>query len=423
MAEKTLPFYQLVINDNADKTGVDYVAMVDEPAIQLQWQSFNKAEKQSFKITDNERHIVSGALMVADMPIYRNNEQLGEHYITFTPQTIEQIVTKFFKNKNSSNVNLMHEPSAIVDGVTMIESLIIDKSRGIAAPEGYGNLTEGSWFGSFKVENDAVWNEIKNGTFKGFSVEGIFDYAIERQISEPQVTAIEQIVFGTKNSKEYLLNEQNFIMSLLEKIIGKDAVEKLQKFMDANPTAAPTPPAAPDPNAIGTQAIAKDGTVIYTDKDFNEGANLTIDSPTGKIMIPDGEYTIDNGTDITTKDGVIVSVLPTEVNDMNKQIEQAVANANAANAANAESMKAAMETIKGDFAAQTENFKTQIAELKTTASILANAMSELVKTMETTPAAKPVEKIENKFSKDEEKNDHLKKVSEAIQKFNQTQLN
>lgn len=423
MAEKTLPFYQLVINDNADKTGVDYVAMVDEPAIQLQWQSFNKAEKQSFKITDNERHIVSGALMVADLPIYRNNEQLGEHFITFTPKTIEQIVTKFFKNKNSSNVNLMHEPSAIVDGVTMIESLIIDKSRGITAPEGYGNLTEGSWFGSFKVENDAVWNEIKNGTFKGFSVEGIFDYAIERQISEPQVSAIEQVVFGTKKGNEYLLNEQNFIMSLLEKIIGKDAVEKLQKFMDANPTAAPTPPAAPDPNASGTQAIAKDGTVIYTDKDFNEGANLTIDSPTGKIMIPDGEYTIDNGTDITTKDGVIVSVLPTEVNDMNKQIEQAVANANAANAANAESMKAAMETIKGDFAAQTENFKTQIAELKTTASILANAMSELVKSMEQTPAAAPVEKVENKFSKDEKKNEHFNKVSEAIKKFNQTQLN
>lgn len=423
MDNRKLPFYQLVINDNADKTGVDYVAMVDEPAIHLQWQSFDKQEKQTFKITNEERHIVSGALMVADMPIYRKNEQLGEHYISFSPNTIEQIVTKFFKNKNSSNVNLMHEASAIVDGVTMIESLIIDKSRGIAAPEGYGNLTEGSWFGSFKVDNEAVWNEIKAGTFKGFSVEGIFDYAFERDIAEPQVKSIEDVVLkDTKKAQQYLSNEQNKFMNLLEKIIGKDATGKLQKFIDANPTqAAATAPPPIDPATSGSQAITNDGTVIYSDKDFNEGAKLLIDSPTGKVMIPDGEYSIDNGTDITTKDGVIVSVLPAKVNDMNKALAEANAAATAAQTQSTATMQAA-EAMKVEFTAQSESFKTQITELKETVTILANGISELAKAMEVLPAAKPVEKTENKFSKDEQLNQKVSSVTEALKKL-KTQLN
>ena len=70
----------------------------------------------------------------------------------------------------------MHDSKKKVDGVYMIESMLIDKQRGIVAPAGYGDLPDGSWFGSFYVENPQVWDEIKNGVYKGFSVEGMFEY-------------------------------------------------------------------------------------------------------------------------------------------------------------------------------------------------------------------------------------------------------
>jgi hypothetical protein len=43
--------------------------------------------------------------------------------------------------------------------------------------KGFEDVKEGSWFGSFKVENEEVWNMIKDGKVKGFSVEGIFNYS------------------------------------------------------------------------------------------------------------------------------------------------------------------------------------------------------------------------------------------------------
>jgi hypothetical protein len=175
-----LPIYQLEISDDLnDGAEVDFVALVDRPAIERNFLRFSEANKYNFAIQSEERRIVSGALMLADTPIYRNDTN-GEYYVTFTPGTIEKIAQKFFKKGYQSNVNLMHDGSQEVEGVTMFESWIKDSSRGVAPMKGFEDAPEGSWFGSFKVENEDVWNRVKSGEFKGFSVEGVFNYKKEK---------------------------------------------------------------------------------------------------------------------------------------------------------------------------------------------------------------------------------------------------
>jgi len=175
-----LPIYQLEISEDLnDDVEVDFVALVDRPAIERDFLMF-KESKANFIIQSEDRRIVSGALMLADTPIYRN-DQNGEYYVTFTKETIEKIAQKFFKKGYQSNVNLMHDEALAVEGVTMYESFIVDSSRGVMAMKGFEDAPEGSWFGSFKVENESVWNKIKSGEFKGFSVEGIFNYKKGKQ--------------------------------------------------------------------------------------------------------------------------------------------------------------------------------------------------------------------------------------------------
>lgn len=155
--------------------GVNFVALVDKPAIQRGFLAFSEHPQKSmtFTITSEDRHIVSGPLMLADTPIYRSDEE-GEYYVSFPPSTIERIVKKFFAQGNQMNVNEMHDAGRKVSGVVMFESFITDKSRGIEPMKGYEDAPEGSWFGSFQVDDDRVWASIKNGTFTGFSVEGLF---------------------------------------------------------------------------------------------------------------------------------------------------------------------------------------------------------------------------------------------------------
>lgn len=171
----------LTIDETDDETRVEKVSFVHEPAIQKNWMAFNKTKNQ-FAIQSEERRIVSGALMVAGLPIYRRDEKMGEYYVQFSQDAIRSIVYKFMKEGRTKEVNQMHETD--IDGVFMFESFIIDASRGIKTPEGFDELPDGSWFGSFKVENDNVWKQVKEGKFKGFSVEGIFEEAIDKQVDE-----------------------------------------------------------------------------------------------------------------------------------------------------------------------------------------------------------------------------------------------
>ena len=134
-----------------------------------------------FQIISEDEKIISGPLMIADELIYRNNDTFGEHYVKFSADTIKEISIKFAKKKYQANVNLMHDQNQVVDGVTMFESFIVDKKRGILPMKGFEDVADGSWFGSFYVENPDVWNKIKSGELRGFSVEGLFDYEEPKQ--------------------------------------------------------------------------------------------------------------------------------------------------------------------------------------------------------------------------------------------------
>lgn len=179
-----LPVYALEIStDLNDQSEVDFVALVDNPAIQRNFLAFNDHKEFKFEIQSEEKQIISGPLMLADTPIYRNDKN-GEYYVTFSPQTIEQIVQKFFQKGFQNNVNLMHDANQQVQGVTMFESFIVDAKRGIMPMKGFEDAPAGSWFGSFKIENPQVWADVKAGKFSGFSVEGLFNY--KKQVDSNQ---------------------------------------------------------------------------------------------------------------------------------------------------------------------------------------------------------------------------------------------
>lgn len=168
-----LPIYKLKIKEDDDSpSAVEYVALVDQPAIELNWMAFNKQMRFS---ADPERRLIMGVLMVADMPIYRRDEKMGEFYVVFEKEEIYKIVQKFFRNGFTSNFNIMHDPNMKTDGVYMIESFIVDPTRGVSAPKQFEGVSEGSWIATVKVDNDEIWNDyVKTGILKGFSVEGIF---------------------------------------------------------------------------------------------------------------------------------------------------------------------------------------------------------------------------------------------------------
>ena len=191
--DKQFPVYKLKISDDDNNPLiVDYIGLVDDPAIQMNWLQFEKKIKFA---PDPERRLIMGALMIADMPIYRRDEKIGEHYVVFDKEEIYKIVQKFFRNKLTSNFNIMHSEANQVDDIYLIESIIVDESRGVKAPEAFKDISQGSWIATVKVDNDYVWQEfIKTGQLKAFSIEGLFAYEKVGDNSEKILDEIIEIV-------------------------------------------------------------------------------------------------------------------------------------------------------------------------------------------------------------------------------------
>jgi hypothetical protein len=101
------------------------------------------------------------------------DDQTGEeYYIKFSAQTITEVKNRLMQQGMQRNHTVMHEVE--VDGCCIVEiwqkESDVDKSVAL----GLEKLPNGTLFIGSYVENDAVWEGVKNGEFRGWSIEALF---------------------------------------------------------------------------------------------------------------------------------------------------------------------------------------------------------------------------------------------------------
>lgn len=149
------------------------ISLVESPAIEEDFIALSKEEEQvEVKLSEDEKHIVYGAVLVPDKDIYRNNGE-NEFYISFSKESIEKMSQDFMKEYRQYEVKTDHDK--IADEVCVVESwiktdLFKDKSVALGLNE---TLPIGTWFAGMKVNNIETWDRIKSGELKGFSVESM----------------------------------------------------------------------------------------------------------------------------------------------------------------------------------------------------------------------------------------------------------
>jgi hypothetical protein len=179
---------------------VNYIGLVDRPAIERNFQAFRDHQQRAAFTLNEEKRIISGPAMIADMPLYRKDDQLGEYYVIFDKQAIQCIVEKFSAKGYLKNFNLFHNAQLQVSDVTIFNSFVSDKELGVGPLVGFEDVADGSWFISAKVNNQDVWDKVKAGTIKGFSVEGLFNYVPVKKVkmtSDQLVTRIQNLINET----------------------------------------------------------------------------------------------------------------------------------------------------------------------------------------------------------------------------------
>ena len=177
---KGLPLYRAEIIDIDE--GILDISLVENPATKQDFVLFQEQERVEFSVLDESKHIISGVVMSADTPIYRRSPRLGEFYILFSKELIQKMVEKMSREGRFNLVTLNHEDE-LVEGVTLIELFLKDSEKGIN-PSYLQDVPEGSLIASYKVENPTIWNQIKSGEFKGFSLSGFFSMMPDKKEDE-----------------------------------------------------------------------------------------------------------------------------------------------------------------------------------------------------------------------------------------------
>ena len=156
------------------KVGIDSetyaISMVESPAIESDFVALSKEEEKRVFLESDERHMVYGAALIPDKDIYRNNGE-QEFYISFTKESIEKMSQDFMKNYRQNEVTLDHDEMA--NDITITESWLVedpykDKANALGI-----NVPKGTWMIGMKVNQIDVWDRVKSGELKGFSVESM----------------------------------------------------------------------------------------------------------------------------------------------------------------------------------------------------------------------------------------------------------
>ena len=205
---------ELIIDETDEYSGVDAISLVEYPAIEENWVALNKNNKEyKFKSVDDDKRILMGALLVPNKMIYRKDGD-EEYYIHFTKETVKKASELYLMRGNANNATYEHIKE--VDGVSLVESWIVeDKEKDKSALYDL-DLPVGTWVGAVKVNNEKLWEMAKvDGSIKGFSIEGFFAEKAQR----PKEPIAEDLAAELSAAKKLLeIKEALIQMSLKKKI-------------------------------------------------------------------------------------------------------------------------------------------------------------------------------------------------------------
>mgnify|MGYP003108807723 CR=1 FL=1 len=170
---------ELIIDENNEISGIEAISIVENPAIEEDFIALKEHKEVRLAEVDGEKRILMGPALIPNKKIFRKGADDNEdYYIYFSENTVRKASELFFIKSKQNNSTYEHQIE--LNGMSVVESWIVDDPTNDKS-NAYGfDLPKGSWVVSMKVLNDDVWERVKNEEVKGFSIEGFFADKMER---------------------------------------------------------------------------------------------------------------------------------------------------------------------------------------------------------------------------------------------------
>ena len=344
MVYNNIPVF--AVNVESEDCTITTISLVDEPAMELQMQMFDKKETVKFSLQDEVKHNIVSCIVRTDFPILRLTPEGNPYYIVFNRETSEILCQRLMRDGFQQNISLDHN-GKLIEGIQLQEVFIKDSNRGIS-PVGFEEAAEGSLFGVYHITDEQLWKDCIEGRFGGVSLESYIDLQKFNKIDNK-----------TKKNRFNM----NKIKEMLKKL--------LLEF-----------------NSLSTN-IAE----LYWEEDTElmVGYKVFVEDESGnKVPAMDGEYISDENK-IKVAGGTVTEIERREVDDMPVNVpaekEETMEEPAVEEPAKEEPKEEpTMEEPKDDNTEKVAELEKKVADLETKLADLEAKLAEIA----TTPAAQPV---------------------------------
>lgn len=281
---------ELIIGDEYEGLPVEAISLVKFPAIEENFVFFNKGGHQkalSLAAIDEDKRTLIGPALIPDKEIPRFDDLTGEEYdVYFSQDTVKKASELYMKHNRTNEHTFEHQTP--VDNVHVVESWIVEDPN-VDKSKTYGmTMPKGTWMVRVQCANDEMWQQVKNGSIRGFSIEGYFIDRVE-QMSKRTI--------GDMTKKE-----RNFADRLWRQA---KAMMGLQKFY--------------------SEVTLENGEVLATEDDtFVAGTTVSrIDEEGLPVDVKNGKYRTQAGVELEVFDNVLIE-WDGEVAQVEEQADEAV---------------------------------------------------------------------------------------------------
>lgn len=268
-----LPVFEITFDEEMFESGINMIALTEEPAIEVMSMRFNK--DKTLMQFNKDKQLVIGPAIIPDKPIYRRDGDF-EFYVVFTKDVIEKMVEKFNSEQREIKFNLEHDSNKEVRGFIKESWIVEDKKFDKSNVYGF-DVPVGTWMISAKVTDKSIWNDIvKNMDSVGFSIEGLM---------------------GTESETFNKIKSKNKMSKVKKNKYFSNSIKTKRKFNKSH-------------RKFEEEVVVSDEMDILIAEDLEEGTEVETITDEG-VLAPaeDGSYLIpDEGVEIEITDGVITEV-------------------------------------------------------------------------------------------------------------------
>ena len=170
------------LESNGEDLGIEQIAFTKDPAVLVKGMAFTSHRKKLFFVDEKKMRIA--APMLIPMEIYRNDKELGEHYVEFTEQEVERLFVKLMSQIKSKDLfNLEHNPKKIVPAY-LLEVWMVDNPKKDRSYSTFGvEVPKGTIFAVAQVTDKEYFEKLEKEEITGFSIEGYLGLKLKSKIA------------------------------------------------------------------------------------------------------------------------------------------------------------------------------------------------------------------------------------------------